>query len=65
MDALFQTLSILDIDRYMTVSGATVWTYDYLLTFSAEVTAIWLRRWSLVEYLYLIVRTNILLKDQV
>ncbi|PVF97308.1 hypothetical protein CPB86DRAFT_815597 [Serendipita vermifera] len=53
MEALYEALAILNIDRYMTVAGATLWTYDYLLMFSTEVTTIWSRRWTLVEYLYL------------
>jgi Family of unknown function (DUF6533) len=55
--AIVDAASDLMVDRYTNTAGAVVWFYDYLLTFSAEYEHIWMKRWSLVKTLYLVVRS--------
>lgn len=51
-------MTILDhlaLNRFISVVGATLWSYDYLLTCSDEVTWIWPRKCSLAKALYMLV----------
>ena len=50
------------VDRYTNTAGAVVWFYDYLLTISAEYEHIWMKKWSVVKILYLVVRFPSLLR---
>ncbi|KAG2032570.1 hypothetical protein BDR03DRAFT_969739, partial [Suillus americanus] len=44
------------IFSYFTVAASIGLTYDWVLTFGQEVELIWRQRWSLMTFLYLIVR---------
>lgn len=49
---LFNSVDPLSLGRYFSVIGATIWTYDYALTITDEVTLVWSRKFSLVKCLY-------------
>ncbi|KAK7064860.1 hypothetical protein R3P38DRAFT_2826787 [Favolaschia claudopus] len=44
------------IVRYMQVSSAMLWVYDYILTINREVSLIWGSQWSLMKILFLVSR---------
>lgn len=41
---------------YFVVASATAVVYDWALTFGQEIELVWRPRWSLLTYLYLVVR---------
>ncbi|KIM31597.1 hypothetical protein M408DRAFT_6720 [Serendipita vermifera MAFF 305830] len=43
----------LNVSRLVGVAGATLWLYDYLLTFPTELERIWPTKWNLVKVLFL------------
>lgn len=55
MERLVTVVDHFTISRLVSVAGATIWAYDYLLTFSDEVARIWPVKWSLVKALYMTV----------
>lgn len=44
------------VASYVLVASSTAILYDYALTFEQEVELIWRQRWSLIAFLYIIVR---------
>lgn len=44
------------VASYVLVASSTAILYDCALTFGQEVNLIWGRRWSLMKFLYIIVR---------
>lgn len=46
----------LNVSRLVGVAGATLWLYDYLLTFPTELERIWPTKWNLVKVLFLMTR---------
>ncbi|KAG2061969.1 hypothetical protein BDR06DRAFT_946030 [Suillus hirtellus] len=49
-------LYALDWNNNITVAIITLISYDYMLQFEKEVTFVWQRQWSVMIYLYLVVR---------
>src|ERR1700742_2869683 len=58
-DYLIGSVDHLSLGRYFGIIGATIWTYDYILTITNEVTLVWSRKFSLVNLLYFTVRAFI------
>ncbi|KAG1867244.1 hypothetical protein DFJ58DRAFT_742948 [Suillus subalutaceus] len=56
MSTLEQSLYALDWNNNTAVVIITLITYEYLLQLEKEVTFVWKRRWSVMTYLYLVVR---------
>ncbi|KAG2035122.1 hypothetical protein BDR03DRAFT_1093356 [Suillus americanus] len=56
MSALEQSLQSIDWNNNIGVVIITLITYEYVLQFEKEVTFVWERQWSVMTYLYLVVR---------
>ncbi|KAG1871439.1 hypothetical protein F4604DRAFT_812681 [Suillus subluteus] len=56
MSTLEQSLYALDWNNNTAVVIITLITYEYLLQLEKEVTFVWKRQWSVMTYLYLVVR---------
>ncbi|KAF8452838.1 hypothetical protein L210DRAFT_2059042 [Boletus edulis BED1] len=49
-------LEYLVLNNYLSLAGASVVVYDYILTFSREIEYIWLRPWTWVFTMFVVVR---------
>ncbi|KAG1737233.1 hypothetical protein EDB19DRAFT_2040083 [Suillus lakei] len=56
MSELEQSLYTLQLYNNMSVIMITLVSYDYMLQFEKEVQFVWQRRWTVMSYLYLVVR---------
>ncbi|KAG1833930.1 hypothetical protein EV424DRAFT_1532759 [Suillus variegatus] len=56
MSGLEEYLYALDWNNSISVAIITLISYDYVLQFGKEVTFVWKRQWSVMTYLYLVVR---------
>ncbi|KAG2063556.1 hypothetical protein BDR04DRAFT_1163548 [Suillus decipiens] len=56
MSGLEESLYALDWNNNVAVVIITLIAYEYILQFEKEVTFVWKRQWSVMAYLYLIVR---------
>ncbi|KAG2033221.1 hypothetical protein BDR03DRAFT_968005 [Suillus americanus] len=56
MSGLEESLRALDWNNNVSVAIITLISYEYMLQFDKEVTFVWERQWSVMTYLYLVVR---------
>ncbi|KAG2363441.1 hypothetical protein BDR07DRAFT_1404424 [Suillus spraguei] len=56
MLGLEESLYALDWNNNLAVVIITLICYDYILQFEKEVAFVWERQWSVMSYLYLVVR---------
>ncbi|KAF8452886.1 hypothetical protein L210DRAFT_681009 [Boletus edulis BED1] len=50
------TLEHLVVNNYISLAGITVVVYDYIITISREIEYIWLRPWTWVSMMFVVVR---------
>lgn len=56
MSGLEESLYALDWNNSISVAIITLISYEYMLQFEKEVTFVWQRQWSIMTYMYLVVR---------
>ncbi|KAF8126736.1 hypothetical protein EV363DRAFT_562203 [Boletus edulis] len=50
------TLELLVLNNYLSLAGVTIVVYDYILNFSREIEYVWLRPWTWVSTMFVVVR---------
>jgi hypothetical protein len=56
MSGLEESIYALEWNNNVSVAIIALISYDYMLQFEKEVTFVWERQWSVMAYLYLLVR---------
>ncbi|KAH7928857.1 hypothetical protein BV22DRAFT_1126216 [Leucogyrophana mollusca] len=56
MASVISAVELMEINDYFSMAVVTVLSYDYVLTFSKEVDLVWRRSFSLMSFLYVLVR---------